>query len=47
MRGFLLMAWKLKFVSHGAVTLLALRLEVIGKQAARWQQWFEKRATSL
>lgn len=43
MRGFLLMAWKLKFISHGAVTELSLRLEAIGKQAARWQQWFEER----
>jgi hypothetical protein len=41
MRGFLLMAWKLKFISHGAVTEVSLRLEAIGKQAARWQQWFE------
>lgn len=43
MRGFLLLAWKLKFVSHGAVTELSIRLEAIGKQAARWQQWFEQK----
>jgi hypothetical protein len=42
-RGFLLLAWKLRFVSHGALTELASRLEVIGKQAARWGQWFEDR----
>lgn len=40
-RGFLLLAWKLKFVSHGALTELSARLEVISKQAARWGQWFE------
>jgi len=40
-RGFLLLAWMLKFVSHGALTELSARLEAIGKQAARWEQWFE------
>jgi hypothetical protein len=42
-RGFLLLAWKLRFVSHGALTDLAARLEAISKQAARWEQWFEQR----
>lgn len=41
-RGFLLLAWKLKFISHGALAELSARLEAIGKQAARWQQWFEE-----
>lgn len=40
-RGFLLLAWKLKFVSHGALTELSARLMAISKQAARWEQWFE------
>lgn len=39
-RGFLLLAWKLKLLSHGALTELSVRLEAISKQAARWQQWF-------
>ncbi|BBU68785.1 four helix bundle protein [Fluviibacter phosphoraccumulans] len=43
-RGFLLLAWKLKFVSHGAMTELSSRLEAIAKQAARWEQWFERSA---
>ena len=42
-RGFLLLAWKLKFISHGALAELSPRLEAISKQAARWQQWFESR----
>lgn len=42
-RGFLLLAWKLKFVSHGAMAELSPRLEAISKQAARWGQWFESR----
>lgn len=42
-RGFLLMAWKLKLVSHGALAELSPRLEAISKQAARWGQWFESR----
>lgn len=41
-RGFLMLAWKLRFVSHGALTELAARLEGISRQAARWQQWFER-----
>lgn len=45
-REFLLMAWKLKFVSHGALAELSLRIEAIGKQALRWQQWFEARAAA-
>ncbi len=39
-RGFVLLAWKLKFLSHGGVTVLSTRLEAVSKQAARWQQWF-------
>lgn len=42
-RGFLLLAWKLKFISHGALAELSPRLEAISKQAARWGQWFESR----
>lgn len=40
-RGFLLLAWKLKFVSHGGLVELSTRLEAISRQAARWQQWFD------
>ena len=40
-RGFLLLGWKLKLVSHGALTEFGIRLEAISRQAARWQQWFE------
>ena len=40
-RGFLLLAWKLKFVSHGALAELAARLDAISKQAARWGAWFD------
>lgn len=40
-RGFLLLSWKMKMLSHGALTNLSLCLEGISKQAARWQQWFE------
>ena len=39
-RGYLLLAWKLRLVSHGALADLSLLLESISKQAARWQQWF-------
>ena len=40
-RGFLLLAWKLKFVSHGGLVELSTRMEAISRQAARWQQWFD------
>ena len=41
-RGSLLLGWKLKFISHGALAELATLLEACGKQAARWEQWFER-----
>jgi hypothetical protein len=39
-RGFLLLAWKLGFLSHAGLTELSTRLEGISKQAARWERWF-------
>lgn len=42
-RGFILMAWKLKNISHGALGALTPRLEAISKQAARWESWFVER----
>lgn len=44
-RGFILLAWKLKFISHGALTQLSTLLESISRQAARWQQWFKSATT--
>lgn len=41
-RGFLLLAWKLKFLSHGGLAELSTRLEAVSRQAARWGQWFER-----
>lgn len=43
-RGFFLMAWKLKLLSHGALTELSTRLEGISRQAAKWEQWFQNPA---
>lgn len=40
-RGFLMLSWKMKMLSHGALTDLSVGLESISKQATRWQQWFE------
>lgn len=40
-RGFVLLGWKLKLISHGALTELGTCLEAISRQAARWQQWFD------
>jgi len=44
-RGFLLLVWSLKCISHGALSALSTRLEGISRQAARWQQWFDQRVT--
>lgn len=41
-RAFLLLAWKLKYLSHAALADLSARLEAISRQAARWGQWFEQ-----
>ena len=39
-RAFLLLAWKLKYLSHMALADLSARVEAIARQAARWGQWF-------
>ena len=40
-RGWMLLGWKLKLLSHGAIAELGARLESISRQAARWQQWLD------
>lgn len=37
---FILLAWKLKFVSNGAMAELSERFENIASQAYRWEKWF-------
>lgn len=44
-RAFLILAWELKAVSHHALADLNARLDELGKQATRWQQWFERGST--
>jgi hypothetical protein len=39
--GWMLLGWKLKLFSHGAVAEMGARLESISRQAARWQQWLD------
>lgn len=41
-RGFFIMAWKLKLISHGALADFSSRLESVSRQASSWQQWFEQ-----
>ena len=43
-RAYFITAWKLRFLSHGALTDLSQLMEGIARQAARWQQWFAARA---
>lgn len=45
-KGFALVAWKLKFLSHGAMVDVSARLEAISKQAARWEEWFSEKMTA-
>ena len=40
-RGWMLLGWKLKLLSHGAIAELGARLEAISRQAARWQHWLD------
>lgn len=40
-RGLCTLAWQLRWLSHGGLALLNDRLDQIGRQTTRWQQWFE------
>ena len=46
-RSYLLVAWQLKLLSHGGLHELTAGLESVSRQAARWQQWFERGAVSV
>ena len=39
-RAFLLLAWRLKYLSHAALADWSARLEAMARHAARWGQWF-------
>jgi hypothetical protein len=39
-RGLLTLGWSLKMLSDGALLQLNDRLDVLGRQAASWRQWF-------
>lgn len=41
-RAFLILAWEEKAISHHQLADLSARLDELGKQATRWQQWFER-----
>jgi hypothetical protein len=41
-RAFLTLAWEMKFISHPVMHDLNERLDILGRQAARWRDWFEK-----
>lgn len=41
-RAFLVLVWELQALSHAALADLDGRLDELGKQATRWQQWFER-----
>ena len=39
-RAFLILAWEEKALSHQQLADLSSRLDELGKQATRWNQWF-------
>jgi hypothetical protein len=46
-RAFLILAWELQAVSHHGLADLNGRLDELGKQATRWQQWFLQSEAAL
>ena len=46
-RAYFIAAWKLRFLSHGALAELSARVEGVARQAARWQQWFSARVQTM
>ena len=45
-RAFLILAWELRAISHHSLADLNGRLDELGKQATRWQQWFLREDTA-
>ena len=41
-RAFLILAWEERAISHHQLADLSVRLDELGKQATRWQQWFAR-----
>lgn len=41
-KAYFLIAWEMKFISHGFYADILERIEEISKQAAAWGIWFEK-----
>ena len=37
LKSYFLMAWEMKFISHGFYVLLSEKVEEISKQAAKWE----------
>ena len=45
-RAFLILAWEERAISHHSLADLSTRLDELGKQATRWQQWFERKSVA-
>jgi len=39
-RSFVLLGWKLRFVSNGAMANISERFESINSQAVKWERWY-------
>jgi len=37
---FVLLAWKLKYISNGAIVTLSDKFEALKQQALKWERWF-------
>lgn len=42
LKSYFLIAWEMKFISHQFFADINDRLEEVSKEAAKWQNWFEK-----
>ncbi len=40
-QSLLMLAWELKFLSHGALVLLTEQLELVQRQVVGWRKWFQ------
>ena len=43
-QSLLMLAWELKFLSHGALVLLTEQVELVQRQVVGWRKWFQNQS---